>query len=132
MGTVRVVAESVGDRLIQADQHRATISMITAAAGPKRSYDGRRGGSGVTHGWIGSETGSGSSACDALGACGATDSRPLIRWYIRCRASVGTLAFWPIRLRIWWTLATSARWTSEVRHRFSNSATSSGGSSLSR
>ena len=72
----------------------------------------------------------------ATGAWGleyrAAVSRPLIRRYIRCFASGGTFARWPIRLRIWWTLATSARLTSDVRHFFSYSVTSSGPSSLSR
>jgi len=57
----------------------------------------------VIQGWFGS--GDPASGFEGMrGPEGAPPGRPtrgpLIRWYIRCRASVGTFAFWPIRLRI--------------------------------
>src|SRR4051794_25828644 len=61
-----------GVRLIQADQQKRTIRSRTAAAGKNCPYQLWRGGSGVTQGWIGSETGSGSEASEARGAFGAT------------------------------------------------------------
>src|SRR5262249_9497945 len=109
-------------RLAQADQSRSTTNPSTAASGPYCSSQGRLGISGgVAQGLTGGVIASGAGGAKARATSEPTASRPLTRWYIRCLASAGTLARWPIMLRIWWQLATSARWTSEVRHFFSYS-----------
>ena len=64
---------------LQADQQSTANSSATSAAGPNRSIQGRLGSSGVSHGWIGSETGARSDTLGIFRSRGAADSRPLTR-----------------------------------------------------